>query len=194
MASKSGSLKTLNEGRMIIRLREFMDEPEGWGRVQGRAVYQRLLAFVEANPGVMVFRVSLADVKRVDISFASETIVELARRYRGLKGVCLIDLDDPDMIENWEAAAAKKSQPLVIWNDEEGRLIGLEPSQGNREAFHFALCRPKARAAEFADTTPNMSIANASTKFKQLWEQGFLLRRESVADTGGVEFVYHRIA
>jgi predicted transcriptional regulator len=30
-------------------------------------------------------------------------------------------------------------------------------------------------------------------KFKQLWEQGFLLRRESVADSGGVEFVYQRI-
>ena len=38
-----------------------------------------------------------------------------------------------------------------------------------------------------------MSIANASTKFKQLWEQGFLLRQESVADSGGVEFVYQRI-
>ena len=30
-------------------------------------------------------------------------------------------------------------------------------------------------------------------KFKQLWEQGFLLRQESTADTGGVEYVYHRI-
>jgi len=186
-------MNALNEGRMNIRLREFMEEPEGWGRAQGREVYQRLLAFVEAHPGVMVFRVSAADVKRVDISFASETLVELARRFRGSKGFCLVDLDDADMIENWEAAAAKKSQPLVIWNGEEARVIGLEPSQGNREALRFALCRTTARASEFADETPKMSIANASTKFKQLWEQGFLLRRESVADTGGVEFVYHRI-
>ena len=193
MPPRSGSMNTLNKGSMTIRLRDFMDEPEGWGRAQGREVYQRLLSFVEDHPGMMVFRVSTKGVRRVDISFASETLVELARRYRGLKGFCLIDLDDRDLIENWEAAAAKKSQPLILWEGAEGRVIGVEPSQGNKAAFAFALKRPKARAAEFADQVPNMSIANASTKFKQLWEQGFLLRRESVADSGGVEFVYHRI-
>jgi predicted transcriptional regulator len=31
-------------------------------------------------------------------------------------------------------------------------------------------------------------------KFKQLWEQGFLLRQESTADSGGLEYVYRRIA
>jgi hypothetical protein len=178
---------------MLIELRDFMNEPEGWGRAQGREVYRRLLDFVEANPDVMVFRVSVKGVRRIDISFASETLVELARRYRGSKGFCLVDLDDADMTENWEAAAAKKSQPLMVWVGNKGRIIGASPSEGNREAMAFALKRPNARAAEFAEDRPGMSIANASTKFKQLWEQGFLLRRESAADSGGVEFVYQRI-
>lgn len=178
---------------MVTELREFMDDEEGWGRAEGRAVYQRLLGFVEANPGQAVFRISMKGVKRVDISFASETLVELARRYRGSKGFCFVDMSDPDMVENWEAAAERKGQPLFLWNGEAGRVIGVEPSQGNREALRFALARPRVRAAEFAETVPSMSIANASTKFKQLWEQGFLLRRESVADTGGVEFEYRRI-
>jgi hypothetical protein len=47
-----------------------------------------------------------------------------------------------------------------------------------------AMARAQSRAAEFATRT-GMSIANARMKFKQLWEQGFLLRRESVADSGG---------
>jgi predicted transcriptional regulator len=38
-----------------------------------------------------------------------------------------------------------------------------------------------------------MSIANASSKFKHLWEQGFLLRQEEMADAGGAEFVYQPI-
>lgn len=193
MSPPSASMKLMNERSMVIKLREFMDEPEGWGRVEGREVYQRLLEFVEANPGVMVFRVSTEGVRRVDISFASETLVELARRYRGSKGFCLVDLDDVDMIENWEAAAAKKSQPIVLWVGDNGRVIGTKPSQGNRDALSFALSRSQATASDFAEATPGMSIANASTKFKQLWEQGFLLRRESVADSGGVEFVYQRI-
>jgi hypothetical protein len=129
----------------------------------------------------------------VDISFASETIVELARRYRGTKGICLIDLADPDLIENIDAAAAKKDQPLLLWQGKTVAVLGAQPSEGCREALDFALERPQARAAEFAQTKKNMTIANASMKFKQLWEKGFLLRRESAADTGGVEFVYQRI-
>jgi len=183
----------MNEVTRMVAFRDFMASPEGWGRSQGREVYQQLLRFVESSTGTMIFRVSLKDVRRLDISFASETIVELARRYRGLKGFCLVDLTDEDLIENWDAAAAKKSQPILIWKGKTSRVLGCEPSPGNREAYEFALARPEVRAVEFAKSLKNMSVANASMKFKQLWEQGFLLRREGASDTGGVEFIYHRI-
>jgi len=176
-----------------LRLADFMTSPQGWGREQGRVVYNKLLSFVESRPGTILFRVSIKGVTRVDISFASETIVELARRYRGIKGFAFIDLEDPDMLENWEAAAARKNQPIMVWNGSSGRVIGVEPSQGTVEAFLFALTRPRTRATEFVKAMPNIAIANASTKFKQLWEQGFLLRRENVAESGGVEYVYLRI-
>lgn len=183
----------MNENLTILRLRDLMPGPEGWGRSQGREVYSKLIEFVESHPGVLVFRVSVDGVNRIDISFASETLVELARRFRGHKGFCFIDIVDPDMLENWEAAAERKSQPLMVWRGEEGRPIGLIPSQGNSGALNFALKREFTRATEFAAATPGMTIANASTKFKQLWEQGFLLRQENVAESGGVEFVYFRI-
>ncbi len=186
-------MSSMNQGVGVLGLREIMDRPEGWGRSQGRDVYQRLLRLVEDHPGTSVFKVSMKGVERVDISFASETVVELARRYRGNKGFCLIDLTDPDLIENFDAAAAKKAQPLLVWQGKSGRVIGIEPTQGCREAFQFALQRPQARAAQFAESKKDMSIANASMKFKQLWEQGFLLRQESTADSGGVEYVYQRI-
>lgn len=182
----------MNERGQVLALREFMDRPEGWGRDQGRQVYQRLLRFVEDSAGTIIFRVSMRGVQRLDISFASETVVELARRYRRMKGFCLIDITDSDLIENLDAAAKKKDQPIVVWKGNSADLIGVEPSEGAREAFQFAMGRPQSRATEFA-TRKNLSIANASMKFKQLWEQGFLLRRESVADSGGVEFVYQRI-
>jgi hypothetical protein len=190
---KSASMASVNEIGDVILLRQFMDDDQGWGREAGRVVYQRLLEHVEDSPGIAVFRLSLTGVRRLDISFASETIIELARRYRGAKGFCFTDLTDVDLIENVEAAAAKRAQPLIIWLGDVARVIGAEPSQGNREALTFALARPMVRAAEFSQATRDMSIANASTKFKQLWEQGFLLRREATAESGGVEFVYYRI-
>jgi hypothetical protein len=183
----------MNENSTTIQLYDFMGTQEGWGRPQGRQVYQKLIAFVEATPGVLIFKVSLAGVKRVDISFASETVIELAHRYRCNKGFCLVDLTDQDMLENWDAAAARKGQPMMVWKGKKGRVIGVEPSRGSVGALEFALERAQTRATEFAAATPKMSIANASTKFKQLWEQGFLLRREDVAESGGVEFMYYRI-
>ncbi len=177
----------------FIRLREFMDGDDGWGRTLGRGVYQKLLSYVEARPEQTSFRISMEGVGRIDVSFASETVVELIRRYRGIKGICLVDLDDQDLIDNIDAAAARVKVPVLIWTGKTPRVVGIEPSSGNREAFAFALARPQARAAEFAESVVGMTIANASTKFKQLWEQGFLMRNESAADSGGVEFVYQRI-
>ena len=176
----------------MLVLRDFMDRPEGWGRDQGRHVYQRLLRFVEDSAGTVVFKVSMKGVQKLDISFASATVVELARRYRRVKGFCLVDLSDDDLIENLDAAAKKRDQPIIVWKGKSADVLGAEPSEGTREAFQFAMARPRSRAAEFA-ARKGLSIANASMKFKQLWEQGFLLRRESVADSGGVEFVYQRI-
>lgn len=176
----------------MLPLRNLMDRAEGWGRTEGRHVYHRLLDFVEASPGTVTFRISMKGVERIDISFASETVVELARRYRRVKGFCIVDLTDADLIENLDGAAQRKEQPLLLWHAQRARLIGGEPSEGTREAFQFAMSRPQVRASEFA-TRQGISIANASMKFKQLWEQGFILRRESAADTGGVEFVYQRI-
>ncbi len=183
----------MNENLKILRLKDFMDSPQGWGRSQGRKVYGKLLDYVESHPGVLVFRVSMKGVERVDISFASETLVELASRYRSRKGFCFVDLDDVDMIENWEAAAERKGQPLMIWRDEECHPIGAHPSQGNLKALNFALRKGTVRASEFAKENPDINIQNASMKFKQLWEKGYLLRKENVAGSGGVEFVYLRI-
>ena len=176
----------------MLQLRNVMDKGEGWGRDQGRQVYQRMLRFVEDSPGILVFRVSMKGVNRLDISFSSETIVELARRYRTRKGFCLIDLTDQDLIENLDAAAEKKEQPMLVWHGRSADLIGAVPSEGTREAFAFAMGRPECCGAEFAQSR-SISINNASMKFKQLWEQGFLLRREAIAESGGVEFVYQRI-
>lgn len=184
----------MNENASVIRLAQFMDgSTEGWGRDQGRAVYSRLLELVESRPGVLIFRISLDGVRRVDISFASETVIELAKRFRGMKGFCFIDLVDTDMLENWEAAAVRKEQPIMLRIGSTLRVLGPQPNQGLTEALQFALKRVQTRAAEFAEAVPKMSIANASSKFKQLWQKGFLLRQELSADTGGIEFAYYRI-
>ena len=182
----------INEMRTrLLPLRDYMERSEGWGRNQGREVYQRLLNFVEDNPGTVVFRISMKGVQRMDISFASEAVVELARRFRGTKGFCLVDLTDTDLIENIDAACERKKQPMLV-TGENSVVLGRNPTRGTRDAFEFVMGRWQARASEFA-AEKGISIPNSSMKFKQLWEQGFLLRSERAGESGGLEYVYSRI-
>ena len=137
----------------------------------------------------MVFAVSLKGIERNDISFASETVVEIAKRFRGNKGFCLKDVIDKDMLENWDAAAAKKGQPVMVWRDKLANVIGVRPSQGNTTTFDYVMSKGSVTTSDVADAL-DLQVTNASTKLKQLWEQGFLLRRQENAESGGVEFRY----
>lgn len=176
----------------VLPLANFMGRPEGWGRSQGREVYLRLLGFVEDNPGARVFRISMSGVQRVDMSFSSESVVELARRFRRIKGFCLVNLTDADLLENVDAACVKKGQPMLVVREGISGTIGPNPSEGTREAFDFAMNHPQVRASELA-SEKGISLPNASMKLRALWDQGFLLRRETIANTGGVEYVYNRV-
>ncbi|MCJ2130985.1 hypothetical protein [Methylobacterium sp. E-045] len=179
---------------MIALIDMMGGETAGWGRPMGRQVFERIREFVDQRPRERVFAISMAGIEHLDFSFASETIVEIARRHRGEKGFFIVDLSDDDLRDNIDAAAVKKEQPLVVWYDGSYKLIGMPPSQGVREALAFALERPATRASEFASARDGMSIANSSSKFKQLWSGGFLLRSDGSAETGGTEFIYHPIA
>lgn len=168
-------------------------EVVAWGRPQGRAVFEKLVSFVEGHPAQALFKLSMEGVERIEASFASEAIVELVRRYLGIKGICLTELSNEENRFNIDLAASRMNVPIAVWNGRAVDIIGSRPSSGTREALEFALSRTESRAADFVGVNPKVSIANASTKFKQLWEQGFLMRSESAADSGGVEFLYRRI-
>lgn len=161
LTSKPGSdsLKLMNEIQgLSLSLRDYMTSSEVWGRVAGRDVYSRIVEFIETHSGVLIFRVSLKGVTRVDMSFSAETVIEVARRYRGRKGFCFVDLVDPDMRENWEAAAQKAHQPMVVWVGPEHTMLGAQPSQGTSDALAFAFKRGECRVSEYAAERQCVSI------------------------------------
>lgn len=180
---------------MNIHLLEHMDNrPDGWGHIQGRQVYERLRATVEAHLSEEIFRISLDGVKRTDITFPRESVIELAKQYRGRCGFCLIDVSDQDLLDNWDAAALRREQPMMVWNGTQlNRILGPELSTGLRDMFFYVLSVPIAHTSEAA-TSLGLKVPNASNKLKQLWREGYILRREQSANSGGVEYDYLRIA
>jgi hypothetical protein len=167
-------------------------ETIGWDRDLAIPVAAKFVSHMEAVPERSVTRVSMAGIEQMCSSYAAEAIVEVIGRYRKSKGICLVDLSDKAIKLSIDLVAERMGIPVTVWNGTEVEVIGLKPSAGNREALDYALARAEVRTATFADVA-GISIANASTKFKQLWEQGFLMRIEGASDSGGVEFLYRRI-
>src|SRR5258708_36082087 len=100
---------------MQITLRDYMPGPDGWGYMMGRQVHQRLREVVEAHPEEIVFSLSLRGMEHTNASFPRESVVELARSYRGRCAFCVIHAIDRDLVENWAAAALQREQPLTSW-------------------------------------------------------------------------------
>lgn len=177
---------------MLIRLREYVKSDSPWGNDQGRLLFPKLQEVVEENPAEIVFSISLNGIRKTDVSFPREGVVQAARFHRCSRGFCISGIRDRDLIDNWDAAAIKLGQPLMIWNGEKHQLIGPPPSEGVREMLDFVLSVPKTTTNEAAAVL-GIKIPNASNKLKKLWEDGFILRRERTAPTGGVEHEYFRI-
>lgn len=174
-----------------LRLADFIGgETEAWGNDRGREVFAQLLAEVERHPGALVFEISLAGIRRTDASFPRESVVELARRFRKQCAFVVTDATNEDLLFNWEAAAGKKEQPLFVrgaggsW-----RMLGPQLSSAKDRLLEYVMKNKKVRTAQVAADL-FLKISNASTQLRDLWEMGYVLRREEVADTGGVEYVY----
>jgi hypothetical protein len=104
----------------------------------------------------------------------------------------LTDVENIDLLDNWDAAALKKEQPFFVWNEKGYTVIGPQPSSSNKVLIDYIVSRYETRTSDVVADL-NIKVNNASMKLKQLWESGFILRREDAAETGGIEFVYHPI-
>ena len=181
-----------------LRLRDYMASDDGWGNKAGSLVQQQLVQDVEQSPQAVIFRISLSGIRCVDVSFARESVIELARRYRGEKGFCLVDvgstedIDAEDILDNWRLAAGDRKQPLTVWTDKGPRIIGPQPTEPAQELLSLVLTR-KALGTPEAAKSLNKELNNVSTRLKNLTDRGFILRQEVPAQTGGVEFRYMAI-
>jgi hypothetical protein len=177
---------------MQIALRDYMPGPDGWGYIMGRQVHEKLRAVVETHPVEIVFCISLSGIEHTDASFPRESVIELARSTRSQCGFCLIEATDPDLLDNWDAAALKREQPLLVWQDNTAHILGPQPGEGSREMLNYVLSVPSTITSEAAQNL-HLKVPNASNKLKQLWQEGYILRRERTANSGGVEYEYYRI-
>ncbi len=182
----------MNQNPPIIKLIDFTSDDHPFGNIEGRKVFRQLVEFIDKHPGHTVFGISLEGIEATDASFPRESVVSVAKQYRGEKGVFLEGFNSRDLIDNWNYAAQAKEQPLVIWDAEKAGLIGPKVSTSAKSLIDFVLKNRTVTAASVAEAL-DITVPNASTKLKKLVGQGYILRREEVAGSGGIEYVYTAI-
>lgn len=191
-------MDVVKQTAQTLRLLDYMDSSDGWGNQAGRLVHQRLFHAVEQRPQEVMFRISLSGVRRVDVSFARESVIELARRYRCKKGFCLVEIgadaeiEADDLLDNWRLAAEDRKQPITVWTDNGPQVIGPQPSQPATELLDLVFKRRILATPEAAKVL-RKELNNVSTRLKHLTDRGFILRTEVPSPTGGVEFHYMAI-
>ena len=182
----------MNQNAHTLQLSSFLTNLEGWGRRGGEAARHKLAQRLDTRPDGETVRLSMSGVRRLDMTFAQIAIAGLIRDNLGKRAICLVDLADQDILDNVTAAAERARVPVTIWNGVHVHVAGPCLTAAGSEALAFALAAPTVRAAEFAEAA-GISIANASTRFKTLADQGCLLRHDGLAASGGAEYLYSRI-
>ncbi|MES2928598.1 MAG: DNA-binding protein [Pseudomonadota bacterium] len=182
----------MNQNSVIVKLVTFTSSTTPFGNVEGKDVFRKLVDLVGSRPHTKVFGFSLEGIEATDASFPRESVVALAKHYRGERGVFLTDLQDRDLIDNWTYAARAKDQPLAIWGNEGFEIIGPELSLSARTLVEYVYTRGETLASQAAADL-DLSVANASTRLKTLATTGYLLRVEEAAESGGIEFKYQAI-
>ena len=184
-------MNNMNENRTSIQLVDLMERPDGWGNQEGKAVANKIISFIEDHPSARIIEISLKGLERNDASFARESVIAVAKRYRGEKGIFVTHLKSKDLLDNWIAGAESLQQPVNVVTD---RLItiGPAPTKGLQDVLDYVNSVSQTTTAEVAKKL-KIQITNASTKLNMLKEKGYILRKEMTALSGGKEYEYSRI-
>ncbi|AMM27741.1 helix-turn-helix domain-containing protein [Acinetobacter pittii] len=182
----------MNQNINVMKIFDFCKSNVPHGNKLGKETFNELRSYVDKYRDQTFFEISFQDIEFADSSFARESIVLLAQVYRGKKGFILKDLYDEDVIDNIDYAAVALDQPLAIRLEDGIRLLGPTLTKSNLEIYELLKIKKKLTTSQLASLM-DLSVQNASSKLKKLVDDGYILRFEETAETGGIEFIYQII-
>lgn len=177
---------------MMVQLLDYLNEPYAYGNGEGREVFSKLQGLIAKHPDEKVFGISLKGVEVTDASFPRESVVSLAKMYKGEKGFYICDFVSQDLLDNWSYAAQAKAQPMIIKRDKGYEIIGPSVTDTSKAMLDIVMKEGTVTTSVIADKL-KVSPQNASAKMKKLLELGLVLASKEAAESGGLEFVFTAI-
>jgi len=177
---------------MIIELHELTSSTCCYGSKSGQELYHKLLDLVQANVNNKNFTISFSNIEMVDSSFARESVIEVIKKYLTKKSFSLTNISNTDIIENLNCAANLLNQGVVVWTNNTYQILGPKITEASRAVIDIIFDAGEITAAQLSDKQ-KITLQNASTKIKKLFNQGYITRQESVLPTGGIHYLYKPI-
>ena len=167
-----------------------------WGSDDGIPARAELEKKIDSLVNAQIIYLSMKGIDNIDASCSREAIVKTIKKYRPEKGFCLIDIQNPDYLDNIFSPAVKLEQPVFVKLGSEYEIIGPNkenaPSRTNQPILDYIQSHGHTTAVDLTKAL-GLRLTNASTKLKQLLEQGFILRAQDTADGPGLEYFYYPI-
>jgi len=182
----------MNEKNYIIALRDFTEESNPYGTSRGKQTYARLLDHIDKLKDVSIIGISFSRLEGADISFLRESLIYTIKRYSKKITFFAFNFQDEDIFANLDGAAMSGEEHLTCWVGNQCEFVGPKPTAASKVLLDMVITHRSTTTAKAAEEL-NISVQNASTRLKRLAEEGFLLRVEEAADTGGKEFIYQVI-
>lgn len=179
---------------MLIELIDYLKEPYAYGNDEGRQIFSQLQGVIANHPNEKVFGISLKGVEVTDASFPRESIVSLAKMYKGEKGFYISNFASQDLLDNWSYAAQAKAQPVIVKDNNNGyEIIGPPVTDTARALLDIVMNEKGTITTSLIAKELDVSPQNASAKMKKLLDLGLVLASKEAAESGGLEFVFTAI-
>lgn len=159
-----------------------------FGSVEGKKCFHKLKSAIEQNPLSKVVEICLKDVLIADVTFLRESIVSLAKFYRGSKFIVVLASDER-ISSNWEGATNAISVNLQFVASGNIDYIGPRIGKVDRAILN-TLNEQHSATSNDVSRKLLISVQNASSRLKHLFKMGLLMREEGTAGSGGKEFTY----
>ena len=183
-------MKQISKKLSLLQFTENNNHP--FGNDKGRETFKNLMSYVSLTKETKIFEISLDGILATDASFPRESVVSVAKKLRGIKWFCLSDFDSEDLFDNWDYAASAKEQPLMVWDGACYKVIGSNLKPSGLELLDCVISSDSATTSYIAKKL-NISVQNASTRLKNMANEGLIMRLEDIADSGGKEFIYRAV-
>lgn len=176
-----------------LRIAEFIERGDAWGRDLGRQVFKVLDDRVFSTlADEHVIKIDFDETKRIDVSFPQEAVVELIRKYLGQKYFFLSGLEDSDVEENVSVALEKRDMSAIIRDSRGYRLTGKPLADDLQAILKLAEEREEITSEDVRHRL-ELTPQNAANKLALLWKLGLLQRDDRTARGGGRENRYEKV-